>query len=69
MNTPKGFDYQSIGHWHVPGILGGNIFVNGSLSGTSEFDYQQTRHAPPSQMALLVHRERGAMGWMFFQGN
>jgi hypothetical protein len=45
---PK-FDYISIGHWHVPAIIDGNILVNGNLPGTTEFDHIQGRHAAPSQ--------------------
>lgn len=59
MNTDKGFDYQVIGHWHVPGLISGNIIVNGSLSGTSEYDHAVGRHAAPAQVAFLVHPEHG----------
>ncbi len=68
MNTPRGFDYLSIGHFHVPAIIDGRIYVNGSLSGTTEFDHGQGRHAAPSQVAFLVHPKHGIFNWVPFQG-
>lgn len=63
MNTDKKFDYISIGHWHVPAIIDGNILVNGSLPGTTEFDHMQGRHAPPSQVSFMVHPKHGVFNW------
>lgn len=54
MNTEKGFHYQGIGHWHVPGFIEGVTLINGSLSGTDEYDHSEGRHALPSQLAYLV---------------
>lgn len=67
MNTDIGFDYQSIGHWHVPGIVSGNILMNGSLSGTTEFDHGCGRHSPPSQVAFLVHPIYGVFNFTPFR--
>jgi hypothetical protein len=63
MNTDKTFDYVSIGHWHVPNIVSGNILVNGCLTGTTEFDHMQGRHAPPSQVSFIVHPNHGLFDW------
>ena len=63
MNTEKTFHYQSIGHWHVAGIISGNILVNGSLSGTSEYDHAQGRHGAPTQVSFLVHPKYGIFNW------
>lgn len=57
------FDYISMGHWHVPAVISGNILINGSLPGTTEFDHMQGRHAIPSQVSLLVHPKHGMFGW------
>ncbi|PWT80211.1 MAG: hypothetical protein C5B44_05750 [Acidobacteria bacterium] len=54
MNTNLGFHYLSIGHWHVPALNSGNVIVNGSLTGTTEFDHGCGRHAAPAQVAFLV---------------
>ena len=64
MQTDQGFDYLSCGHWHVPAIIAGNILVNGSLSGTSEFDHGCGRHAEPSQVSFLVHPKHGYYDWV-----
>lgn len=63
MNTSLTFDYLSIGHWHVPAIIDGNILVNGSLPGTTEFDHMQGRHAQPSQVSFMVHPIHGVFDW------
>jgi len=63
MNTNKGFDYQSIAHWHVPGVVERTILVNGSLLGTTEFDHGQGRYAPPSQVSFMVHARHGIFDW------
>lgn len=59
----KMFDYISIGHWHVPGVIEGNILVNGNLPGTTEFDHMQGRHANPSQVSFMVHPKYGLFNW------
>ena len=63
MNTDLTFDYLSIGHWHVPAIIDGNILVNGNLPGTTEFDHMQGRHAAPSQVSFMVHPKHGLFNW------
>lgn len=63
-HTEKGFDYISIGHWHVPAIIGGNILVNGSLPGTTEFDHLVGRHASPAQVSFMVHPKFGLFNWV-----
>jgi len=68
MQTALGFDYMSIGHWHVPSVLDGNILINGSLSGTSEFDHACGRHAEPAQVSFLVHPEHGFFNWVAWSG-
>jgi len=68
MNTDKGFDYWSIAHFHVPAIIDNRIIVNGSLSGTSEFDHLCGRHSDPAQVAFLVHPTHGWFNWVPFHG-
>lgn len=68
MNTDKTFHYMSCGHWHVPtGWLSGNIFVNGSLSGTDEYDHGAGRSAEPAQAAFLVHPTHGIFNFTPFR--
>lgn len=62
-HTDKNFDYISIGHWHVPAVIGSNILVNGSLTGTTEFDHMCGRHAQPSQVSFMVHPTHGIFNW------
>ena len=66
MNTDLGFHYQAIGHWHVPTMLEGSTIINGSLSGTSEFDHGAGRHANPAQVAFMVHPTRGLFNMTAF---
>ena len=66
MGTSSDFNYYVIGHWHVPAIISGNIIVNGSLSGTSEFDHAAGRHARPAQVAFLVSRSHGVFNYVPF---
>lgn len=63
MNTRRGFDYSVMGHFHVPAVIEGSMLVNGSLSGTSELDHAQGRHADPAQVAFLVHPHHGVFNW------
>lgn len=67
MDSKRGFDYWSIGHFHVPTILEWRTLVNGSLSGTSEYDHQAGRHAEPAQMAFLVDPKHGVFNVTPFQ--
>lgn len=60
------FHYQAIGHWHVPSIIEGNTFVNGSLCGTTEYDHANGRHAGPAQVAFMIHREHGVFNFTPF---
>lgn len=48
------FDYMVLGHFHVPCKLGSNILINGSLSGTSEFDYSSGRFSVPCQIGFKL---------------
>ncbi len=59
MNTSRGFHYYSIAHFHTPNLIEGRTIVNGSLSGTSEFDHSCGRHAAPCQVSYLVHPKHG----------
>lgn len=68
MNTDKGFKYHSIGHFHCPAFIEGTTIVNGSLSGTSEFDHSCGRHAEPCQVAYLMHPKHGLFNMVPFQG-
>jgi len=54
----KGFDKMIIGHFHVP-LKTMEYIVNGSLSGTTELDHGQGRHAEPCQVAWLQHPKYG----------
>jgi hypothetical protein len=63
-HTDKNFDYISVGHWHVPAIISGNILVNGSLPGTTEFDHMVGRHAGPAQVSFMVHPKFGLFNWV-----
>jgi hypothetical protein len=67
MNTDKNFHYQSIAHWHVPAWISSNIIINGSLSGTSEFDHGQGRFAAPAQVAFMVHPVHGVFNFVPFK--
>jgi len=66
MGTTKEFDYMGIGHWHVPGFIEGAVIVNGSLSGTTEFDHSVGRHSDPCQVAFMVHPKHGVFNWTPF---
>lgn len=66
MNSGRGFHYQSIAHWHTPSYLG-NILINGSLSGTNEYDHAAGRHSPPQQVAFLVHPKHGVFNFVPFR--
>lgn len=58
-----GFDFMSFAHWHVPSIIEEICLVNGSLSGTTEFDHSQGRHADPSQVSFMVNPRHGIFDW------
>jgi len=66
MGTDKSFRYIGIAHWHVPAFLEGAVIVNGSLSGTTEFDHSQGRHADPTQVAFMVHPNHGMFNYTPF---
>lgn len=53
-----GFDYILVGHWHNGWHLQGMYGV-GALTGTSELDEGEARHAKPSQTAFLCHERHG----------
>jgi len=63
IHTERGFDYMAIAHFHVPAIISDNIFVNGALPGTTEFDHSQGRHALPSQVSFMTHPKYGPFDW------
>jgi hypothetical protein len=67
LQTDLGFDYLSIGHFHVPGIISGNILTNGSLTGTDEFDHGCGRYSPPTQVSFLVHPRYGIFNFTSWQ--
>jgi hypothetical protein len=62
MGTDKNFDYMSIGHWHVPGMING-ILINGNLPGTTELDHGLGRSSDPSQVSFFVHPKWGVFDW------
>jgi hypothetical protein len=66
MNTDKGFDFLCTGHFHTPNIIENRSLINGSLSGTSEYDHTAGRHAKPSQVAFFVHPQHGIFNWTAF---
>jgi DNA repair exonuclease SbcCD nuclease subunit len=59
IHAEYGFDYVTLGHFHVPNIIDNQIIVNGSLSGTSEFDEGVGRYAKPAQVSFMVHPKFG----------
>jgi len=61
-----GFDYYFIGHFHQENIID-EIYVNGSLTGTDEFDHGCGRFAKPCQVAMLVHPKHGIFNWVPFR--
>jgi hypothetical protein len=67
MNTDKTFHYQCMGHWHVPAFVEGRTLINGSLSGTSEYDHANGRYSEPSQIAFMVHPEHGVFNIVAFK--
>ena len=66
MFTSKGFHYLGIAHFHTPCFHEARVLVNGSLSGTSEFDYGCGRHALPCQIAYMVHPSFGVFNFTPF---
>jgi hypothetical protein len=64
MLTGDKFHYMNLGHWHVPGVISGNVIMNGSLSGSTEYDHAAGRHAAPSQISYLVHPRWGMYNWV-----
>jgi len=58
MMPTKTFYKCIIGHFHTP-LKTMDYIVNGSLTGTTELDHGQGRHAPPCQVAFLVHPKYG----------
>ena len=61
----RGYHYLSIGHFHVPAVIENKWIVNGSLSGTTEFDHGLGRFAPPAQVAFMVGKN-GMFNWVPF---
>lgn len=58
MLTDEGFHYQLMGHFHFP-IFMASLVMNGSLSGTNEFDHAAGRLSEPAQLSFLVHQKYG----------
>ena len=52
----------------VASFIEGMTIVNGSLSGTSEFDHSCGRHASPCQVAYLMHGKHGLFNLVPFHG-
>ena len=63
----QGFDFWVIGHWHVPSYIESRVIVNGSLSGTSEYDHIAGRFASPAQVAFLCHPKHGIFNLTAFK--
>jgi hypothetical protein len=63
-NTDKTFDYLSLGHFHVPAIISGNILINGCLTGTTEFDHMLGRNCHPAQVSFMTHPVHGIFNWV-----
>lgn len=61
----KNFHKIIIGHYHVP-MMTMDYIVNGSLSGTTEFDHGCGRHADPCQVAFMVHPKYGELNFNAF---
>ena len=61
----KNFDKVIMGHFHQP-LWTTDYIINGSLSGTSEFDHALGRHSQPAQVAFLVHPKYGEMNRIEF---
>jgi hypothetical protein len=64
----KTIGYHKIvhGHFHTP--FDANMYsCGGSVSGTSAYDHQAGRYAPPSQPAWLVHPKWGEFNRINFQ--
>lgn len=66
MNTDRGFKYHCLGHFHTPSFHNETI-INGSLSGTNEYDHLCGRHSLPAQVAFLVHPEHGVFNFVPFR--
>lgn len=62
----QNFDKVIMGHFHQP-LWTTDYIINGSLSGTSELDHGQGRHAEPCQVAFLVHPKYGEMNKIEFE--
>lgn len=66
MDATRGFDYYSVAHFHVPCWDQKYLLMNGSLTGTTEFDHACGRHALPCQAAYLVHPAYGVFNFTSF---
>jgi hypothetical protein len=65
MVNDKSFDKLILGHYHTP-IKTPDFLMNGSLSGTTEYDHGEGRHANPCQVSFLVHPKIGEVQWNEF---
>ena len=62
------FEHWCIGHWHQPMVIGQHIIVNGSLTGTNEYDHAAGRLSPPAQVAFMLIKEHGIFNVVLFHG-
>lgn len=67
MMTGKPFDYELMGHWHVPAIVENDVFINGSVCGTTELDHGLGRFSGPAQTAFMVHPSHGVFNFTPFR--
>lgn len=62
MRTPKGFDMMVMGHFHTP-VTMPRLIINGSLQGTTEYDFSVGRHCGPCQISFMVHPDHGVYNY------
>lgn len=65
MDDEKKFDTLIMGHFHQPAKMV-NWIMNGSLSGSTEYDHKAGRHCPPCQIAFFVHPKWGEFDFTEF---
>lgn len=62
MAPDKHFDRIIIGHFHEA-LNHQHWMIGGSMSGTTEFDHKEGRHARPHQTSWFIHPEHGEFAW------
>jgi len=60
------FHKLAFAHYHVP-LNYSKFIVNGSVSGTNEYDHKNGRYSEPCQVAWLVHPKTGEYDWTAFK--